>query len=156
LRTTRHEAEPASMTVTLGHPSHTYIRWTSLGPNHDALCASNARLRSSGAHSTCRLSGHVHRRAATTSDRSWQLRRLRAPKCQTLVFFLLAVDCWLVGWMQFESCRDNASVHIVPKDNDELAGQRHDHQLARFSVLGALFEPLHQSAVGLEHHHPPS
>src|SRR5450631_4916285 len=58
--------------------------------------------------------------------------------------------------MQPEAFRYDAVIRIAPQSNDELAGKRYNQRLARsLCILGAWFEPLYKSTVGLELHHAP-
>src|ERR1700730_2642917 len=58
--------------------------------------------------------------------------------------------------MQLEAFRYDAVIRIAPQGNDELAGKRYNHRLfGSLFILCVLFEPLYQSAVGLELHHAP-
>jgi hypothetical protein len=93
-RGTTHEAEPASCGLSLPHP---YMRWDpTADPHHDAIYASAARLRSSGAHSCIRHESHRTWRATATSGRFLADRRSEAPvRPKTDDPFLLSI--WVMS-----------------------------------------------------------
>src|SRR5215813_13668113 len=97
------------------------MRWDpTADPYHDAIYASAARLRSSGAHSYIRHESHRLWRATATSGRFLADRRSEAPvPPKTDDLFLPNVDTTLFDlFRQLEAVRHHTRIHIAPKRYD--------------------------------------
>ncbi len=110
-------------------------------------CASAAKLRGGGPILNRGSNDHVHYRVATTSDRYLLLAIIRS-SCRKSWLKLLCLRT-LHRRAYRDSSRCDASCRHPPKDDEELAGQRHNHCLAQAAagLGGSLAIPSGQRAV---------
>src|SRR5262249_22104163 len=96
---------------------------------------------------------HAWTRISATSDRYWTLTRLAPVRLQMVAFAALSLHCRA----QHEASGNLSGRDHAPQRNEQLAGQCHDHRLARAAapVCRSLPIPLRQGAVLLELQHAP-
>jgi hypothetical protein len=119
--------------------------WSCLDLNHDAIMRIGSEAPGRRAHSTGRSKHHVQTRVAATSDRGLQFIRFalrnRKNSCWELLVHVLSPG------REDYALRNFAGGDEPPQRNEQLAGERDNHDVALLACGSARLKPLCERTV---------